>query len=239
MKREFKSVASSLEHRLNAYALAASAAGVGVLALTQPVEAKIIYTPARVIIGHGGTEACIINFSHTTSGDFLIGTYKHSTTGWYVDLFVQTVRRNGSGGGVKGRYSGRAFASALRPKVTIGPRGQFRRDGDMLGIFSSSTRSVWGDWNNVKDRYLGLQFKIQGKGKIHYGWARLNVRDHGHYITALLTGYAYETIPNKPIIAGKTHGEDDGAVSTAQPATLGVLAAGTSAIPNSQAKAGR
>ncbi len=80
-----------------------------------------------------------------------------------------------------------------------------------------------GDWNNVKDRYLGLKFKIQGKGKIHYGWARLNVRDHGHYITATLTGYAYETIPNKPIIAGKTKGPD---VITLEPGSLGALAAG-------------
>jgi hypothetical protein len=46
-------------------------------------------------------------------------------------------------------------------------------------------------------------------------------------ITATLTGYAYETIPNKPIIAGKTKGPD---VITVQPGTLGHLAAGASAI---------
>jgi len=48
-----------------------------------------------------------------------------------------------------------------------------------------------------------------------------------YYITATLTGYAYETIPNKPIIAGKTHGKD---VITLQDASLGHLAAGASAI---------
>lgn len=49
-----------------------------------------------------------------------------------------------------------------------------------------------------------------------------------------LTGYAYETIPNKPIIAGKTKGRDDAVAeeSSAPPlpnpesATLGALAAG-------------
>jgi hypothetical protein len=35
---------------------------------------------------------------------------------------------------------------------------------------------------------------------------------------ATLTGYAYETIPNKPIITGKTKGPD---VITLDPATLG------------------
>jgi len=88
-----------------------------------------------------------------------------------------------------------------------------------------------GRWANngqgVRNRYLGLKFMI--RGKIHYGWARLNVT-LGHntdVVTATLTGYAYETIPNKAIIAGKTHGKD---VITLEPASLGHLARGASAI---------
>ena len=61
-----------------------------------------------------------------------------------------------------------------------------------------------------------LKFKI--KGKIHYGWARLSVDNFVNDITATLTGYAYETIPNKPIIAGRTKDPD---VVTVQPASLG------------------
>ncbi len=53
-------------------------------------------------------------------------------------------------------------------------------------------------------------------------------------ITALLTGYAYETIPNKSIIAGKTHGADDAeqpapaslTIPAEKPATLCWLALG-------------
>lgn len=45
-------------------------------------------------------------------------------------------------------------------------------------------------------------------GEVHYGWARMSVTCNNGY-SILLTGYAYETIPNKPIIAGKTKGEDD------------------------------
>jgi hypothetical protein len=48
-----------------------------------------------------------------------------------------------------------------------------------------------------------------------------------YVIEATLTGYAYETIPNKPIIAGKTKGPD---VITLEPATLGHLAQGASGI---------
>jgi uncharacterized repeat protein (TIGR03803 family) len=47
-------------------------------------------------------------------------------------------------------------------------------------------------------------------------------------ILAILTGYAYETEPNKPIITGKTKGPD---VITLDPAMLGHLAVGASQIP--------
>ncbi len=83
-----------------------------------------------------------------------------------------------------------------------------------------------GKWINVTNRYLGLKFKI-GR-KTHYGWTRLNVHLPGNYLVdATLTGYAYETIPNKPIIAGKTRGRD---VITLEPASLGHLAQGASRL---------
>jgi hypothetical protein len=74
--------------------------------------------------------------------------------------------------------------------------------------------------------YLGFVFRINGK--LHYGWARLTVTDIKPLMAETLTGYAYETVANKSIKAGKTKGPD---VITAQPATLGHLAAGASAIP--------
>jgi hypothetical protein len=49
------------------------------------------------------------------------------------------------------------------------------------------------------------------------------VKVRKYHITATLTGYAYETIPNKPIIAGETNGPD---AFTVQERSLGHLAAG-------------
>ena len=70
--------------------------------------------------------------------------------------------------------------------------------------------------------YLGLQFDI--KGKTHFGWARVKrTSTNGGGFPAEITGYAYETVPNKAIVAGRTKGADDGAD---QPATLGELALG-------------
>src|SRR5579872_3598734 len=53
MKRPARTPAQlpeSLHKRLSAYALAAGAAGVSVLALVEPADAKIIYTPANIKI---------------------------------------------------------------------------------------------------------------------------------------------------------------------------------------------
>jgi hypothetical protein len=87
-----------------------------------------------------------------------------------------------------------------------------------------------GRWVNVRSRYLGLKFRI--KGKVHYGWARLNVTVGNSRITSTLTGYAFETIPNKPIVTGATKGPDDIEPTASlnppasEPATLGALAMG-------------
>ena len=95
-----------------------------------------------------------------------------------------------------------------------------------VGTGQDSDLGPWvGKGNGVGNRYLGLKFVIHGK--VHYGWARLSVTLGHHWqygdVSATLTGYAYETIPNKAIITGKTKGED---VIMFYPDTLGDLAAG-------------
>jgi hypothetical protein len=84
---------------------------------------------------------------------------------------------------------------------------------------------------------VGLKFSI--KGRTHFGWARVKIASMFPY-KIFLTGYAYETIVNKPIITGETKGPDDGTVGQAAPAalsaprpqqvTLGLLALGSPAL---------
>jgi len=202
--RPTSKLSDSLHHRLNMYALAASAAGVGILALTQPAEAKIVYTKAHRIIGpnssyeftlnHDGTTDFKIQNASGSNGDFGFG-WVSVTGGW--------------------RAGSQHAAYALTRGKKIGPKLRF--SGTFMATWVSSING--GPWDGVQNRYLGLKFEI--KGKIHYGWARLNVTKPPY--TATLTGYAYETIPDKAIIAGRTKGAD---VITAQPVTLGRLALG-------------
>jgi hypothetical protein len=64
----------------------------------------------------------------------------------------------------------------------------------------------FGKFHPPHQPYIGLRFVINGK--THYGWARFSgIRHHdsdkGLKVWGDVTGYAYETIPNKPVIADR------------------------------------
>lgn len=237
-----------LHQRLNMYALAASAAGVGALALAQPCEAKIIYTKTHQVIGTNGFYGLDLN--HDANIDFLIqergSTF--SSTG-SNGLFV----KEAFGNAVRGSNF---LALALSRGAPIGPRQQFISRTNSVGelmfnvVCTPDTGcSTQGQWGGVSDRYLGLKFQISGK--THYGWARLSVDiKPGHNIVATLTGYAYQTIANKKISAGQTSSRADhtagGSASAElelsdsavvqpsplqQPSSLGRLALGMRDVP--------
>jgi len=228
--RQQLSLSAHYQGRLNSYALAATAAGVGTMALAQAAEGKIIYTPAHRVMSTSDPQHWYpLDINHDGVTDFRFSAYyvvgQSSQRAYMKCVSLAT-----------NRVRGRTYEAALRPGDRIGPAANFSaRHVTMARVFTFlGTRSgFYAPWANggkgMKHRYLGFKFAINGK--IHYGWARLNVRvkaQNGVNITATMTGYAYETVPNKAIIAGKTKGPD---VVTVQPASLGRLAAGAVAIP--------
>jgi len=223
--RKPSNLSESLHHRLNSYALAASAAGVGLLALAQPVEAKVVYTRTHVVISPYGVQTYNLDLNHDGKTDFVLRSKFYST----LNQSAGTGRLIVSGANGNRLEFSLGFAAALKAGKRVGPHQNFRARGVMASDYGRDG-STWslkrGPWVNVNNRYLGLKFKI--KEKINYGWARLSVTAQYHYLQATLTGYAYETIPGKPIVTGKTKGPH---VVTIGPASLGHLARGASAIP--------
>jgi hypothetical protein len=236
---------ASVHQQLNRYALAAGAAGVGMLASAQPTQAKIIYTPAHVNFSQ---HPLTLDLNHDGIGDFMLALGGRVESGGFVSQYAVAYapRSNNTDEIVATAKGGYAPAVALRAGERIGP-GRIFGGADILvahttqlGKGSSSTN--WLDlWANggkgLKDRYLGLKFMISGK--VHFGWARVTVTTSGKTFTTTLTGYAYETIPNKSIVAGKTKGPEelrtsggDAALTTPapKPATLGLLAMGSPAL---------
>ena len=223
MKRSFGSrktvsnLSESVQQYLNMYALAASAAGVSLLALAQPAEGRIVYTPANIKITENGG---LISFDldHDGIADFgLSNKYLHTQTQWYGTLAVVQAQQANEIWGVNSK--GLLCAGALPKGIRVGPKGRFQKDpATGLVMAFSNPDTYFGQWFHVKQAYLGLKFVI--KGKTHFGWARVKLSVKGQ-ITATLTGYAYETTPNKAIITGKTKGPgDEGGVEQLSPATL-------------------
>jgi hypothetical protein len=245
--RRTVSLSDSVQQHLNMYALAASAVGVG-LALAQSAEAKIVYTPANIEIIGSPTP---IDLNHDGIVDFfLIHTY---TPGSWSGLQACLLPVNSFGWCISSTNDPNAFrvveywAAAVKGGAKIVGGDQFRsQQHAVLGqLNASSQRAVWrGPWMNggkgFKDRYLGVKFQI--KGRFHFGWARMTVATTKNSFIATLTGYAYETIPGKGIIAGQTKATDDSTIEQPdaalaspisdppQRATLGALALGASGL---------
>ena len=198
------------------------------LALAPPADAKIVYTPANVkIVQNGGL--ILFDLNHDGIPDFGLSNKYRVVSGsrWYSTLGVVQARQANQIWQVNSQ--GRVCAGALPKGTKVGPSTNFKKDPKtgLVMAFADFEGTTYGPWLRVKQGYLGLKFVI--KGKTHFGWARVK-RLSANSVT--LTGYAYETIPNKPIIAGKTKGRDEevGVTSlnspTVRPGSLGLLAMG-------------
>jgi len=231
----------SLHQHLHAYAVAASAAGVTMLALAQPAQSEIIYTPANVTIGPN--QSYDLDLNNDGIVDFtIVNQLKTSGSLFDLNLFVQNPGGGNAvaahivnSGGFPWAY---AFSAGFR---IMQPKRHFSSGRATMG-WSRGTRwaSSWGgSWPGTYGfgggGYLGLKFKINGK--VHYGWAELST-SFAWSKSATLTGYAYETQPNRAIKTGQQQGNNDtaeqpdptGTQSDRTPATLGHLARGAQAL---------
>jgi hypothetical protein len=270
MKRSIKSFAKkasnlyqSIHRQLSVYAGAAVVAVVSVLALTQPSEAKIVYTPVN--IGIGANQKYNLDLNHDGVTDFTIQYYSSWTNrcSFFSDLSLQPASSNRVVYAADGLFG--VFAAALGRAIPIGRSSGFSEggQGQTMADFHARVPDCFlaadGPWVNAVDRYLGLSF--QKNGHTHYGWAKLNVQLHSFhdwceseyscYFIATLTGYAYETIAGKSIKAGQKKEATDQSSDenfgpgasltnpipdTLQPTSLGMLALGAQGVPLSRRK---
>jgi hypothetical protein len=206
--RETAALSNKLRRDLNLYALAAGAAGVSVLALTQPAEAEVVYTQVNQTIS--ANQGYAIDLNHDGITDFKIQNYYfvNSVSGFpYNRAFALRVRP--AEGVQAGKDNG---AEALPAGVKIGPIQPVHSSpgwavmASQVGTSGLGTYN-FGSWLRASDQYLGLAFSVDGE--VHFGWARLSVRWNRKWkISATITGYAYETEANKPIRAGDMGGKE-------------------------------
>jgi hypothetical protein len=225
---------SHLEKNLLAYVTVATAAGVAMMAAAPPAAAEVVYTRRHVTIGADSTYALDIN--HDGVADFTL--IRCGSCVNHASILLVGFEAIGNQVIDQG-----AYAAAIAQRGPIGPGQNFTSSTSYGGVrmveAGSYSGHSWffGNWTNATDKYLGLKFLINGQ--VHYGWARLTVTGTGFgRFIAVLTGYAYETIPNRGIPAGLQSGPkaqgtfDPTGLSNrvSQPATLGMLARGADAL---------
>lgn len=200
MQFSSEQISSLLSRKLNAYTLAAGAAGVTLLALTQPADAEVVYTPVHVIL-NGSRVIYDLDVNNDGVADFGFIVVNSSFGGALqvgaAGLVPDAVLFNGIGQG----------PAALNRNAAIGPGKSFYGCVGSCGYIFMATvfaHGSEGNWINVTNHYLGLKFYV-GRDT-YYGWARMSVRVKGITVSSVLTGYAYENIPNHAIHAGQTSG---------------------------------
>jgi hypothetical protein len=226
-RRSSARLGAKLDKKLLAYATAASAAGVALSA--QSAEAEVVYTPANIQMSVD--QIFSLDLNNDGIRDFIFSRWAYQGYG----LAIKPTRlqpQNAIVGGAE-------FASALSSGVTIGPNAAFKAARLPMAENNcpSGICSADGPWKEAHGKFLGFAFLIDGK--VHYGWARLNVSIVKNLLTGVVTGYAYETEPNTPIVtgqrptlaaAGPQAFVPEKSNAPQQPASLGLLASGASGL---------
>jgi hypothetical protein len=241
--RPLTQLSPRLDKGLLGYATSAAAAGVGLLALAQPADAKVIYTPSHIPIPSPGFVHLDLNHDGIT--DFSFSAFSLTSKARHPPAmngqFGLEVRGARSGNSMI--ISSKICAAELRRGDVISSAKHFEGGNDFFRMWSFAfstnfpTGRFTGPWVNAGG-FLGLKFLINGE--THFGWAHVTITANIFANPgAFITGYAFEDEPNTPIAAGVPPGADERSSAqpdsaptpTLQPATLGHLAAGAWAVP--------
>jgi hypothetical protein len=256
-KRNPAPLAPGLDRNLFSYALAASSAGVALLACAQPAEATVVATKVNIAVP---ANSGLIQFDINGDGVMDFGLAVTS----YIDCPTSARRYNGGAKVrpnllcasigrvtvdavqpadqtvVEGVWRGGHCAAAMGKGVPVGSSRNFQHSDLAMGFFSGISAAVNTYCNFVGSHpkhYLGVKFR-DTSGDMHYGWVRVVVQQFRDQFSATITGYAYETEPDQPIITGAISGSDQ--ADAAKPAemlpqvqeaaTLGRLAQGAAGL---------
>lgn len=207
-------------------AAAVALAGTSIFSLEIPASCEVVFTPTDKILKGFDGSYIQVNFPDAAfhiaaesaySRYYCAGSNRIVALGWPGTN--QEVVVNPAG-----------YAAAGHAAQIVGSEDTFALEAVMAkrSVVSSQqhrchTTSGKGPWKNLPtEHFIGVKFTVSDG--IHYGWIRLiKTTAYG----AEMTGYAYETIPNKPLPAGFTAHNELLPQSSQLPSNgLGTLAAG-------------
>lgn len=242
-------LAPNLNQNLLNYAAAASAAGISLLALAHPADAKVIYTPANIPITYNGglvqldlNNDGVADFSFYAASGSGFAARHHKRTGrpplggFFAYMEVIPTQPSNEAGAITS-FTGAVCAAEIPKDREINNNKDWQPNA--LDLFAAagdytspgSADCPWRGANN-KGGFLPLRFTLNGQ--IYYGWARISLTGG-----AVITGYAYENDSTLGIKSGQIGGQDEKSDANPapattlepQPASLGALARGASGLP--------
>lgn len=179
------------------------------LAVVLPAQAQIVYTQVNISIPVGESYNIDLNgdgvIDFTLKSKFLQG---YCVNGDEFVWSLTVIPANGDDVMTMAGQIGSDYAAALPYGTPVNSGQSFNPNDAILSelYWGACGIGTLGEWLNLPDRYLGLQFRAPD-GTTHYAWAKLStvayVDERGHlHASTLLSGFAYQTSPDVGIAAG-------------------------------------
>jgi hypothetical protein len=222
------------------YLLAAGAT----LAGASVAQAKVVFTPSNVVLKP--RSGLSIDLNNDGVVDFSLVDFASTISVTCTSKRQRRMRRAPDSGECREPFNfievsapddqgeevmSSGLAAALGAGAKIGGDDTFDQPNEGLGLVSGVDGGVsYGNFNNVTNRFIGVRFRVNGQ--THFGW--IGFRSVKGFV-ATLAGWAYETEPNKAIVAGdRGESEDLAEMKAAQPTGLELLAMGHVAVAERQ-----
>ncbi len=201
--RSYETAARATSNRSLTASAAIAVVGFGIFAAPQETLAEVVFTPVHQSL-MGPQRYFPFDLNNDGTPDVSVTVYNYVVSGSGGAKFgFNALSARGLQAGNEIAAKGQ-FAYAGRGGQRLGSSAEFS-NRPIMGFdrFASGKPTTYsGQWTNIQSRrFLGVKFLISGE--VHFGWIRFSsahVSPAGAH--AVVTGYAYETIPNKPIIAG-------------------------------------
>jgi hypothetical protein len=226
LRHECLALPEDLSKRLATYALAAAAAGVGLMGAATPAEASIItYTPSPPFKVIPAANAFSQRFS--SRGVPLLSFRDELLPNGFADLSVGLVK------GLNDVQIRSTFACGIMPcAARLSPGQPVGKRWNGFSLFEQPAmiaehsqigqRSPYIPWVSNGIGYMGLKFTVGGKS--YFGWAKMSVTTSSKGgLDATLYEVGVDTVAGQDINAGQTS-------AVPEPGTLSLLALGAAGL---------
>ncbi len=185
-----------LEKRLATYvAMAAAVVAAG------DAHGQVVYTDIDPDVSLGADETYDLDLNDDGIVDFVIGN-RTASEFQKAEIYVSSAAANAIVGytGSLGYY----YPSALEAGTNIGDGGNWIVPHPYATmLIAYTTGGNFGQFNGVEDKYIGLQFAVDGN--THFGYVRLDVAVGASTVT--IKDYAFNATVDADIEAGATVSE--------------------------------